>query len=252
MKQPHSPQRKNPVKYSPRLRAGYLYLCKQLRCLSRIIASLVFNISFDDMWRDTSGRDKIAIRPNTVGSPIYLFEERKLLFNFSWGIGFHDSDSASHTHHRWYGYEHVCMIFVVIHGFEEYVLIVFVDFEQFPFQVLPQSIVDTLATVFGRHDDMVFAVIQAMTASCIFCHATSVARTRWCGKRVHPWAYAQGVIGALKDVEWVELAEVVSLIGGFAFKSENLSKEMKPEYLPVIKIGNVERRKGRYWWDRIS
>ena len=38
----------------------------------------------------------------------------------------------------------------------------------------------------------------------------------------------------------------MSLIGGFAFKSENLSKEMKPEYLPVIKIGNVERRKGRY------
>ena len=33
----------------------------------------------------------------------------------------------------------------------------------------------------------------------------------------------------------------MSLIGGFAFKSENLSKEMKPEYLPVIKIGNVGR-----------
>ena len=37
------------------------------------------------------------------------------------------------------------------------------------------------------------------------------------------------------------MAEVANLIGGFAFKSENLSWEMKPEYLPVIKIGNVGR-----------
>lgn len=45
----------------------------------------------------------------------------------------------------------------------------------------------------------------------------------------------------LKDVEWVELGEVADLIGGFAFKSENLSREMRPEFLPVIKIGNVGR-----------
>ena len=39
----------------------------------------------------------------------------------------------------------------------------------------------------------------------------------------------------------MELGEVANLIGGFTFKSENLSREMKPEYLPVIKIGNVGR-----------
>jgi type I restriction enzyme M protein len=45
----------------------------------------------------------------------------------------------------------------------------------------------------------------------------------------------------LEGVEWVELGEVAEVIGGFAFKSENLTKEIKPKYLPVIKIGNIGR-----------
>ena len=45
----------------------------------------------------------------------------------------------------------------------------------------------------------------------------------------------------IESVEWVELGETANLIGGFAFKSESLSKEMKTGYLPVIKIGNVGR-----------
>ena len=48
-------------------------------------------------------------------------------------------------------------------------------------------------------------------------------------------------IRKLEDVKSTALTKVADLIGGFAFKSMNLSKEAKPAYLPVIKIGNVGR-----------
>jgi type I restriction enzyme S subunit len=45
-----------------------------------------------------------------------------------------------------------------------------------------------------------------------------------------------------KGWEWVRLEEIAEITGGYAFKSEELSKEkLSDEYLPVVKIGNLNK-----------
>ena len=54
------------------------------------------------------------------------------------------------------------MVFVVIRLFEIEGWVVFGDFNQFPFQICEQTIVDYLSTVFGREYDVVIAEVDGV------------------------------------------------------------------------------------------
>jgi len=86
----------------------------------------------------------------------------------------------------------VDVVLVVVPGFEEDVGMVFGDFEQFPLQIHPQTSVDHVTTVFGRNDEVIFAVVYAMVASAEF-HAETLTWTRGRGERIHPTGLRPGV-----------------------------------------------------------
>ncbi len=84
------------------------------------------------------------------------------------------------------------MILVVVPGFEKYGRIMFSDFEQFPFKVRPQALIDHFATVFGRDDEVILAVVDTVTAFSVF-HCITLAWTRGRGSAIHPTGLRPGV-----------------------------------------------------------
>jgi len=54
---------------------------KERSSLTRIQFALIFNITSDNVCGNTDRRDKVAIRPNTIGTPVAFFEYGKLLLD---------------------------------------------------------------------------------------------------------------------------------------------------------------------------
>jgi hypothetical protein len=97
--------------------------------LTSIIITLFGNIELDSFCGDTNGRDKIAVRPKTVGAPVVLFELGKLLFDVSGSVGFEEANYSTNRFLWWNGNEEVDMVFVMIRLFDVDGGIVFGDFE---------------------------------------------------------------------------------------------------------------------------
>lgn len=100
---------------------------KQRCCLTSIIFTLFGNIEFNSFCGDADRRDKIAVRPKTIGTPVVLFEFGKLLFDISSEVGFNEANHCTNRLLWWDRDED--MVFVVIRLFDIDVGIVFGDFE---------------------------------------------------------------------------------------------------------------------------
>lgn len=102
----------------PQAYARGFSLIEQRCCSPRILRPLVLDVGSDNLFIDTNGWDKVAFRPETVGTKVNLLEELELLFHISWAIGFVESDKVSYWDTGWDGDEHVDMILVMIELFD--------------------------------------------------------------------------------------------------------------------------------------
>jgi hypothetical protein len=101
----------------------------------------------------------------------------------------------------------VHVVFVVVSGSEEDVGVVVGDIKQFPFQVCPETVVDDLATIFGRDNEVIFAVIDAVARPPIPHAPDGITDVRMKGAPSIPRAYARGSKGAVLEEADRDLTE---------------------------------------------
>lgn len=120
----------------PRAYARGIFLFKQLRCLASILVSLILDITSDSFFVDSDGGNKVSFRPNTVASPVYVFKKGNFCFNASRCVCFDKTNNTSNTCLRWYRYEYMYVVFIMIYLFEEDFRIVVCYFKKFLLYIL--------------------------------------------------------------------------------------------------------------------
>jgi len=66
-------------------------------------------------------------------------------------------------------------------------------FQQFPFQIRENTVVDDFTTVFGRDDNMIIAKVYMVVVILVCRHQAILTRRQGCGYILHPRAYSRGL-----------------------------------------------------------
>ena len=122
----------------------------------------MFNVSFNSLLINADRAHKVPFRPNTVCAPIDLFEKWKLVFESPGSVGLDDSDDLANRPLWRDGDKEMDVIKVSVHFLEGKVGIVVNDSSQLQLQVGQHTLVDHLAAVFGRKDNVVVTEIDTV------------------------------------------------------------------------------------------
>ena len=137
----------------------------------------------DSGFIDTDRGHTVAFRPNSIIAPVYFFEERKLLLEFTGGIRFDEADDTTDAHGGGNGNQHMEVVSIMVDFFEDNRGVVFMDLEQFPFDMGEEAWIEDISAVFGRKNKVVITEVDAVMKLLVLGHGSIVA---WQRTRVLP------------------------------------------------------------------